>query len=143
VIVIAAALVLMIWAAAQQFVNSAAKRRVAIAEAGRRCLIQATTAVEEGIELLTASLNEGPEADTLRSQSIALQFRELQPGTVLEFSYTPSVAELPGGGVDVHLSEVHGTAFLTDVSGERGSPPLSFNCQKYKDFLLKWNKVPG
>lgn len=143
VLVVLAALIFMIWAATQQFVTGNVKRRVSIAEAGRRCTIQATTAVEEGIDMLISELNEPPKKDRPPSESMALQFRQLSPGQVLEFSYHPTVAELPGGGMNVQLSEVQGKAFIADVTGEKGEPPKSFNCRKYKEFLIKWNKEPG
>lgn len=143
VLVVAAAMIIMIWAASQQFVNGSVTRRVVIAEAGRRCLIQAATAVEEGIEFLTAELNEGPEPGSPPDEALAAKFRQLRPGDILEFSYQPTVAELPDGAGDVHLDEVHGQAFLVDISGENGEPPKTFNCQKYKDFLIKWNESAG
>lgn len=143
VLVVAAAMILLIWAASQQFVNGSVTRRVVIAEAGRRCLIQAATAVEEGIELLTSELNEGPEPGSPPDESLGVKFRQLRPGDILEFTYQPTVAELPDGAGDVHLAEVHGQAFLVDISGEVGSPPRSFDCAKYKQFLIKWNETPG
>lgn len=142
-LVFAAAMLLMIWAAAQQFVTGTVKRRVTIAEAGRRCLIHATTAVEEGIDMLIGELNEPPDSSEEGKESLSRQFRTLAPGEVLEFAYTPRVADLPSGGVPVRLSEVRGTAFISDMTGEKGTAPSKFNCVKYKEFLIKWNSVPG
>lgn len=143
VLVVFAAIIFLVWAASQQFVTGTVKRRVAIAEAGRRCVIQATTAVEEGVDMLISELNEPPKKDAPPAESMAIQFRSLAPGQVLEFAYHPTVSELPGGGMNVQVSEVHGKAFIADVSGEKGEPPKSFNCRKYKEFLIKWNKEPG
>lgn len=142
-LVMGAAFLLMIWALAQQFTQSSIRRRVRISEGGRRALLQATTAIEEGIDAVLSTVNDGDPDDTELSADLGAQLRELAPGEVIEFSFAPALAEAQVEGLPIVVSRVQGTAFLLAVEDEVGKPPRKFTCKKYKTFLDKWSQVPG
>lgn len=143
-LVVGAALLMLIWATAQQGVNLNVRRRVRIAEASRVALIRATTAVEEGVEIFATLVNE-PESveETPPDESLAAQLRSIEPGTVLNFAFRPARAEMPHEGAPVWLSQVEGTAYLTGATDEIGEMPSDFSCEKYERYLVKWSKVPS
>ena len=142
--IVITALILMIWGTAQHYTSAAVRRRVLIAEGGRRCLVMATTAVEEGIEIFASQMNEGPPPGAPESAgSVARKAREIRPGEVLNFSLKPPVATLPGGGPAVHLSSVSGRLFIVALDGQVGQPPPSLTKQAYRAYLIKWARRPG
>jgi len=142
--IVITALILMIWGAAQHYTSATVRRRVLIAEAGRRCLLQATTAVEEGLSIFTTQMNEGPPPGSpARTDDFASRARQLRPGEILQFHLSPPVAQLPGGGPDVRLTTVSGRMFVVSLQGQFGEPPVALNRDAYRQYLIKWSRIPG
>jgi hypothetical protein len=129
-----AAFLLLVWGVAQQFVTGTVQRRVRIAEAGRRCLLQATMAVEEGIDLVRLLANEADED----RQSLSLMLRRLRPGQVLEFGYQPPLAGESADGISVEIEAVKVRALVQTIEPSQGPPPASFSCDRYRVALERW-----
>lgn len=134
---------LMIWAACQQWVNGSIRKRVRIAEAGRRCLMQASAAVEEGVEVFVSKVNAPEEGDEV-AREIARRIREVSPGEVLEFEFDLPRAAMTGrDGFRVGLGKVVARAYLLDFE-EGGPPPTGKELEeKMRKFWTKWSQVPG
>ncbi len=128
ILVLAAAVILLVWGIAQQFVTGSAERRVRLAEVGRRCLLQASSAVDEGIDLVHGLANGVAAED---ADSLGRRIRELAPGQVLELAYRPMLTEEGGEASGERIVEARIRAWVQRVEPERGWRPPEFSCERY------------
>lgn len=160
-LVMGAALVMLIWVAAQYFVTGTVQRRVRIADVSRRGRVFAEAALDEAAEFLEVRLNT-PDSRDLQAwvsedtqhvtEDLMTNLLTLEPGEVLEFEYLPALAELPQSGEAgpsraIQRTTVHVRAYMEQADDATRDEEARRKCREasaaYAKFDVKWSRVPG
>lgn len=152
-LILLAAMLMLTWGLAQHFMSGSIRKRVRIAEGGRRALLRAETAVREAESYVSIHANEDPDrAGQYKPGTLAHALRALEPGQLFEYEIEPQLARewTEDAAQDVTWAEDDDTeitliAYLKaavheDADEEEDCDDL---LEKLRKFSVKWSQVPG